>query len=46
MSIKKLFIVPVIFSVMAIETLLSSFKLDLFSIGVWSGAILVGAISA
>ena len=41
-SIKKLIIVPIIFTWMSVETLLTAFKVNTLSIGTWSIAILIG----
>lgn len=43
-SLKKLFIIPLVFLIMSIETLISSFKIDLLNFSIWSLGILIGAI--
>ena len=43
-SIKKLFIAPVVFGVMAIETLINNIALSLFVLSIFSIALLIGAV--
>lgn len=41
-ALKKLFIVPAIFLFMSIHTLVTSIKIDIFTVTIWSLAILLG----
>lgn len=41
-SLKKLFIVPVVFTFMSIHTLLTSFQVNLLTLSTWTGSILIG----
>ena len=41
-SLKKLFIIPAIFTFMSVHTLIASFNVSAFTISAWSGAILIG----
>lgn len=41
-SIKKLLIAPVIFTVLSLETLLTAFKITPLSVGTWIAAIIIG----
>lgn len=44
LSLKKLFIMPLVFTSLSIHTLLTAFKVDIFSIGIWTFAIIAGAL--
>jgi hypothetical protein len=43
-ALKKLFIMPAIFTYMSANTLLTSFDIHLFEVSTWIGAILIGTI--
>lgn len=43
-SLKKLFIIPVLFTVLSIHTLLTSVKTDFFTISCWAIAMIIGII--
>jgi membrane protein CcdC involved in cytochrome C biogenesis len=43
-SIKKIFIIPIIFAAMSVHTLMTSFQLDAMTIMVWSAAIFIGMV--
>ena len=43
-SLKKLFALPIIFSILSIETLVSSFKLSVLSISIYAIALSIGLI--
>jgi hypothetical protein len=41
-SLKKLFIIPAIFTYMSINTLVTAFNIQIFEVSVWSSSILIG----
>lgn len=43
-SIKKLFIIPVIFTYLSIHTLITSFDIHVLEVSIWGSAILIGTL--
>ncbi len=43
-TLKKLFIIPLIFTFLSVHTLITSFSLSVFTVTIWVVAILIGAI--
>lgn len=43
-TMKKLFIIPIVFSIMSIHTLIVSFRIDTTTISTWIGSILCGML--
>jgi len=43
-ALKKLFIMPAIFTYMSVHTLITSFDIHLFEVSTWMGTILIGIL--